>query len=139
MISHARFRQTGIGRLLTFAIPLAREEVIMRIFDLFLRRAGVDRPGTLAGRRASSRLTVVCSREALGAVRKQICLDFKAAGLNVAQMQVDQGHDKTMASTCITVNCPADMRKVLMTQAKQLSDNPAIRSVRFGDQRPALA
>ncbi|OZI32483.1 hypothetical protein CAL29_25580 [Bordetella genomosp. 10] len=111
----------------------------MRIFDLFLRRAGVDRPATLAGRRASSRLTVVCAREALGAVRKQICLDFKAAGLNVAQMQVDQGHDQALASACITVNCPADMRGVLMSQARQLRDNPAICSVRFGDQRRAAA
>jgi len=109
----------------------------MRIFDLFLRRAGVDRPAALTDRRASSRLTVVCSREALSAVRKQICLDFKAAGLSVAQMQVDQGLDKAMASACITVNCPANMRNVLMSQAKQLSDNPAIRSVRFGDQRRA--
>ncbi|WP_233233600.1 hypothetical protein [Bordetella sp. LUAb4] len=111
----------------------------MRIFDLFLRRAGVDRPAALAGRRASSRLTVVCAREALGAVRKQICLDFKAAGLSVAQMQVDQGRDKTMASACITVNCPPNMRNVLMSQARQLSDNPAICSVRFGDQRSAVA
>ncbi|MFC4273712.1 hypothetical protein [Achromobacter aloeverae] len=111
----------------------------MRIFDLFLRRAGVDRPATLAGRRASSRLTVVCARDALGAVRKQICLDFKAAGLSVAQMQVDHGHDRALASACITVNCPADMRQVLMSQARQLRDNPAIRSVRFGDQRGALA
>ncbi len=111
----------------------------MRIFDLFLRRAGVDRPATLAGRRASSRLTVVCAREALGAVRKQICLDFKAAGLSVAQMQVDQGHGEALASACITVNCPPDMRDVLMTQARQLRENPAICSVRFGDQRRAAA
>lgn len=111
----------------------------MRIFDLFLRRAGVDRVAAPIGRRASSRLTVVCPREALGAVRKQICLDFKAAGLSVSQMQIEQGDDAHLASACITVNCPADMRSVLMSQARQLRANPDIRYVHFGDLRRAAA
>jgi hypothetical protein len=111
----------------------------MRIFDLFLRRAGVDRAALPGNRRASSRLTVVCPREALGSVRKQICADFKAAGLDVSQMQVEQGEDIGMVSACITVNCPPDKRSVLMSQARQLNSNPHIRDVQFGDQRRVVA
>ena len=55
-------------------------EVVMRFFDLFLRRAGVDRATALGRRRGTSRLTVICPRDELGALRKQICLDFSAAG-----------------------------------------------------------
>jgi hypothetical protein len=111
----------------------------MRIFDLFLRRAGVDRAALPGTRRASSRLTVVCPREALGSVRKRICADFKAAGLDVSQMQVQQNAEGGLVSACITVNCPASMRAVLMSQARQLNSNPDIRDVQFGDQRRAIA
>lgn len=63
----------------------------MRFFDLFLRRAGVDRATAMGRRRGTSRLTVICPRDELGALRKQICLDFSAAGLDVSQVQIDQG------------------------------------------------
>lgn len=116
----------------------------MRIFDLFMRRAGVDRAGvgraaTPVARRANSRLTVVCPREALAALRWQIYLDFKTAGLNVSQVKVDQGEDPCLASVCITVDCPADMRGVLMSQAKLLGARPDVRHVHFGDVGRAAA
>jgi hypothetical protein len=109
-------------------------EVVMRFFDLFLRRAGVDRATALGRRRGTSRLTVICPRDELGALRKQICLDFSAAGLDVSQVQIDQGTDPAMASACITVNCPPELRGELMSQARRLSANPAVRHVHFGAQ-----
>ncbi|WP_055324275.1 hypothetical protein, partial [Bordetella pertussis] len=90
----------------------------MRFFDLFLRRAGVDRTHALSQRRGTSRLTFVCPRDALGAVRKQICLDFSAAGLSVAQFQVDSGRDAELASACITVSCPPELRAELSRAAR---------------------
>ena len=104
----------------------------MRLFDLFLRRAGVDRAQSLSRRRSVSRLTVECPRDMLGTLRKQICLDFQAVGLDVAQVQIDAGHQSDLASACITVNCPPDRRAELMTQARRLNANPDIRRVRFG-------
>ncbi|MCD0504277.1 hypothetical protein [Bordetella petrii] len=104
----------------------------MRLFDLFLRRAGVDRANSSQRRQGTSRLTIVCPRDALGAVRKQICLDFGAAGLDVAQFQIDSGRDADFASACITVNCPPELRPELMSQARRLRANPAVRHVHFG-------
>ncbi|CAP41245.1 hypothetical protein [Bordetella petrii] len=103
----------------------------MRLFDLFMRRAGVDR-GALNRRPGTSRLTIECPRDALGAVRKQICLDFGAAGLDVAQFQIDSRRDADFASACITVNCPPELRPELMSQARRLRANPAVRHVHFG-------
>ncbi|WP_459617198.1 hypothetical protein [Bordetella sp. 2513F-2] len=103
----------------------------MRFFDLFLRRAGVDRAAA-PRRRGTSRLTVVCPRDALGAVRKQVCLDFSAAGLSVAQFHVDSASHAELASACITVNCPPELRGELMSQARRLQDHPSVRQVHFG-------
>lgn len=108
----------------------------MRVFDLFLRRAGVDRASMPDRRDASSRLTVMCPSDALGAVRKQIVSDFKAAGLTVSQLQVEHGDgDRQLASACVTVKCPVEMRTVLMSQARQLQAHPEVRHVHFGDLR----
>lgn len=104
----------------------------MRLFDLFMRRAGVDRASSLNRRHGTSRLTIVCPRDALGAVRKQVCSDFGAAGLSVAQFQIDTGRDADYASACITVNCPPELRTELMSQARRLQANPAVRHVQFG-------
>jgi hypothetical protein len=109
-------------------------EVAMRFFDLFLRRAGVDRATAQGRRRGTSRLTVICPRDELGSLRKQICLDFSAAGLDVSQVQIDQGSDPGLASACITVNCPPELRGELMSQARRLSANPVVRHVHFGVQ-----
>ena len=110
----------------------------MRIFDLFLRRAGVDRATAMSRRRSSSSLILECPRTELGNLRKQICLDFQAAGLDVSQFQVDHSGQSELASARITVNCPPELRGALMTQAKRLSDNPDVRHVQFGQvRRPA--
>lgn len=111
----------------------------MRLFDLFLRRAGVDRASSLNRRPGTSRLTIVCPRDALGAVRKQVCLDFGAAGLNVAQFQIDSSRDTNFASACITVNCPPELRPELMSQARRLRANPVVRDVHFGTSARAAA
>lgn len=109
----------------------------MRLFELFLRRAGVDRAQTLSRRRSVSRLTVECPRDMVGSLRKQICLDFQEAGLDVSQVQVDAGGKPGLASACITVSCPPDRRVELMAQARRLTANPSIHRVRFGHLKPA--
>ena len=101
----------------------------MRKFDLFLRRAGLERADTKSTRRPVS-LTVECPESMLGGLRKQIYVDFRAVGLDVSQVQVRRDGD--LASACMTVVCPADKRAELMTQARRISDHPGVRSVRFG-------
>ncbi len=105
----------------------------MRLFELFLRRAGVSHAAQRQ-RRAVSRLTIECPQEAVGAVRKQIYLDFQAAGLDVSHMEVDRaagGH----AAACVTISCPPDKRRTLMSQARLLNDHPEVIRVRWGDAR----
>jgi len=109
----------------------------MRIFDLFLRRAGVDRAHALNGRPPVSRLTFECPRDVLGTVRKQVYTDFHAAGLAVSALQVDARADQELASACITVHCPPDRRSALMAQARRLGSHPGVRGVRFGRTRRA--
>ena len=106
----------------------------MRLFNLFLRRAGVQRMPVRAGN-PLSRLTVVCPRNVLADVRKQIYLDFEAAGLRVATLQVSSSQDPDMATACVTVNCPPELRPVLMEQARQLRVRPGVHRVQWGDQR----
>ena len=105
----------------------------MRFFDLFLRRAGVDRATARAAAACTSRLTVICPRDELGSLRKQICLDFSAAGLDVSQVQIDQGSDPGMASACITVNCPRIARRTDVPGPSP-ERQPAVRHVHFGVQ-----
>lgn len=106
----------------------------MRLFNLFLRRAGVQ---SVPVRAVSpvSRLTVVCPRHILAEVRKQIYMDFEAAGLSVAHLRVDRTPRRDMASACVTVNCPPELRSVLMSQARQLSAYPGVHQVQWGDRR----
>lgn len=114
----------------------------MRIFDLFLRRAGVERADLASARRSVSRLTVECSESMLGGLRKQICVDFKAAGLNVSQVDVQRAGNGRLASACVTVDCPADKRAELMAQARRIGVHPGVHSVRFAsraDRRAAAA
>lgn len=106
----------------------------MRLFNLFLRRAGVRQP-VVPTRKPVSRLTVMCPRADLAQVRKQIYLDFGAAGLKVAGMQVDHGSHSDMATACITINCPPELRNVLVDRARQLRSNPSIRGLQWGDHR----
>src|SRR5690625_4877637 len=100
----------------------------MRLFDLFLRRAGVEH-ATIPVRKPVSRLTVVCPRGDLAKVRRQIYTDFRAAGLKVAGMQVDHGNGSGLATACVTVKCPPELRGVLMDRARQLRSNPSVRGL----------
>ena len=59
-------------------------EAAMRFFDLFLRRAGVDRATAMGRRRGTSRLTVICPRDELGALRKHCLLYTSAAPTSAA-------------------------------------------------------
>ncbi|MEI2416669.1 hypothetical protein V8Z80_10825 [Orrella sp. JC864] len=106
----------------------------MRLFELFLRRAGVAHAAAQRQRRAVSRLTIECPQESVGQVRKRIYTDFQAAGLDVSHMEVDRA-EGGMAAACLTVSCPADKRRDLMSQARLLNQNPEITRVRWGDAR----
>ena len=104
----------------------------MRFFDLFLRRAGGTAPPP-GRRRGTSRLTVICPRDELGSLRKQICLDFSAAGLDVSQVQIDQARIRPRRRPASPSIAP-ELRGELMSQARRLSANPVVRHVHFGVQ-----
>ncbi|PLC51497.1 hypothetical protein CR159_00150 [Pollutimonas subterranea] len=106
----------------------------MRLFNLFLRRAGVQ-TAPVRVPSSVSRLTVVCPRHILADVRKQIYQDFEAAGLSVANLLVDHAPQQGMATACVTVNCPPELRSVLMSQARQISAYPGVQRVQWGDRR----
>lgn len=106
----------------------------MRLFNLFLRRAGVQ-PAPVRVPNPVSRFTVVCPRHLLADLRKQIYLDFEAAGLQIAGLMVDHAQQHDMARACVTVNCPPELRSVLMSQARQLSAYPGVQQVQWGDRR----
>lgn len=106
----------------------------MKLFNLFLRRAGIQRvPVRVVS--PLSRLTVVCPRDALAGIRKQIYIDFRAAGLQVTTLHVDHAQDRRMSTACITVNCPPELRSVLLGQARQLKGYPGVHQVQWGDRR----
>src|SRR3546814_5465281 len=107
----------------------------MRLFNLFLRRAGVQAAPIRVPSRVS-RLTVVCPHNVLANVRKQIYLGFEAAGLRVSAVSVDGARQQGLARACVTVNCPPELRSVLMSQARELSSFPGVHQVQWGDRRP---
>ncbi|MYN14551.1 hypothetical protein GSY71_15540 [Pusillimonas sp. TS35] len=105
----------------------------MRFFDLFMRRVGV-RPAPARVPNPVSRFTVVCPRHLMADVRRQIYLDFEAAGLRVSGLRVDNARQHDMARACVTVDCPPDKRGVLMSQARQLRAFPGVQQVHWGDR-----
>jgi|TARA_A100001391_G_scaffold205410_1_gene205918 hypothetical protein len=108
----------------------------MRLFNLFLRRAGVQTmPAGIVKKPAVSRLTLVCSRAHMGQIRKALYRDFGSAGLNVGSMQVDRAPDPALVTACVTVSCPDDLKPALMSQARQLKKVEGVRDVRWGDHR----
>lgn len=106
----------------------------MRMFNLFLRRAGVQgTPAVVA--KTMSRLTVECPRDALADIRRRIYQGFNTGGLRVATLQVDNARNQAMARTCITVSCPPELRPQLMNQARLLGSHPGVHKVQWGDHR----
>jgi hypothetical protein len=104
------------------------------MFNLFLRRAGVRGvPAVLP--KTTSRLTVECPRDALADVRRQIYQGFNTGGLRVATLQVDHARNQAMARTCVTVDCPPELRPQLMDQARLLGSHPGVHRVQWGDHR----
>jgi len=106
----------------------------MRLFNLFMRRAGI-RAVPVRAPKSTSRLTVVCPSERLADVRKQVYLNFESAGLRVAHLLVDKGVQHGMARACVTIDCPPELRPVLMSQARELSAFPGVHQVQWGDRR----
>ncbi len=106
----------------------------MRLFNLFMRRAGVNATGPRVPS-GVSRFTVECSRHALADVRKRIFSDFSSAGLQVTSLEVSHGKQHDVARTCVTVRCLPAQRHLLMDRARQISAYPNVRDVRWGDHR----
>ena len=106
----------------------------MRLFHLFLRRAGVPATATRSPR-STSRLTVVCPREHLPAVRRQIYRDLHADGIQIAQVSVDYGQPAGMIRASITVDCPPPLRSELVSRARRLQAHPGIHEIHWGTSR----
>lgn len=111
-----------------------RKGVLMRLFSLFLRRAGVQ-PAPVRKPSNVSRLTVICPRHQLADIRKQIYANFQAAGLKIQTLTVDHAAGHEMSSACVTVLCPPAMRPALMSQARRLRDAQGVHQVHWGDRR----
>ena len=106
----------------------------MRLFHLFLRRAGVQ-PGAARQARHTSRLTVVCPREHLVDVRRRIYRDLHADGIQIAQLSVDYGQPAGMVRASVTVDCPPMLRPELMSRARRLQAHPGIHEIHWGTAR----
>src|SRR5690606_16507623 len=106
----------------------------MRLFHLFLRRAGVQATAARAPRN-TSRLTVVCPREHLSAVRRQIYRDLHADGIQIAQLSVDYGQPAGMVRASVTLNCPPPLRSELMSRAHRLQAHPGVKEIHWGARR----
>lgn len=106
----------------------------MRLFHLFLRRAGVS-PTASVSARNTSRLTVVCPREHLSTVRRRIYRDLHADGIQIAQLSVDYGQPAGMVRASVMVDCPPTLRSELMSRARRLQDHPGIHEIHWGAVR----
>lgn len=106
----------------------------MRLFHLFLRRAGVQ-PTAARNARNTSRLTVVCPREHLAAVRRQIYRDLHAGEIQIAHLSIDYGEPAGMVRASVTVDCPPPLRPELMSRARRLQAHPGIREIHWGSVR----
>ncbi len=103
----------------------------MRLFNLFLRRAGVQAVPAPASS-AVSRLTVECPRHVLPGLRKQIYTDFEAAGLQIAALRIDHAQSHGLARACVTIRYSPEARRTLMDQARQLGSYPGVQRVHWG-------
>ncbi|NLY28380.1 MAG: hypothetical protein GX049_12710 [Alcaligenaceae bacterium] len=110
----------------------------MRLFNLFLRRAGVQSTRSVSAAslpdRSVSRLTVECPRTVLPELRRQICLDFEAAGLELEALRIDSAQNLDMARACLTIRYTPANRRALMSQARQISEFPGVQRVQWGDR-----
>jgi len=107
----------------------------MRLFHLFLRRAGVQAATSARNPRSTSRLTVVCPREHLPVVRRQIYRNLNADGIQVAQLSVDYGQPAGMVRASVTIDCPPGKRAELMSRARELQAFPGVREIRWASGR----
>jgi hypothetical protein len=123
------------GQMLCVCFVQHTKGGVMRLFNLFLRRAGVQSVPARGRKPAASRLTVVCSRDHMADVRRTLYKNFESAGLKVGSVQVSAAADPALVSACVTVSCSPEMRPVLMKQARDLTTVTGVRHVRWGDHR----
>jgi hypothetical protein len=134
IITLQNYRSIAVVRRVVHATRKQQREVSMRLFNLFMRRAGI-RSVPVRSPKSTSRLTVVCPTDRLADVRRQVYRNFDTAGLRVAHLLVDQAAQQGMARACITIDCPPELRPVLMSQARELSAFPGVHKVQWGDRR----
>jgi hypothetical protein len=106
----------------------------MRLFHLFLRRAGVQLDAVRTQRNAS-RLTILCPRDQLVAVRRQIYRDLHADGIQVTSLSIDYGESAGMVRASVAVDCPPVLRPELMSRARRLQSHPGIREIHWATAR----
>lgn len=106
----------------------------MRLFHLFLRRAGVSAAAARSPR-TSSRLTIVCPRDQLATVRRQVYRDLHADGIQIAHLSVDYGQKVGMVRASVTIDCPPVLRSELMSRARRLKEHPGIHEIHWGTTR----
>ena len=135
MFVHATpaFPRTLPHKGITPGLP-AGAGVVMRLFHLFLRRAGVQ-PVAARQARNTSRLTVVCPRENLADVRRRIYRDLHADGIQIAQLSIDYGEPAGMVRASVMVDCPPTLRSELMSRARRLQSYPGIHEIHWGAAR----
>ncbi|MGO3743454.1 hypothetical protein [Kerstersia sp.] len=99
----------------------------MRIFDLYLRRAGLAGAATRTQHRSMQRLMLDCDASRLGDLRRQICLDLRDAGLEVSALRVGPGVVDGSVHAYLDVDCPPERRAAMMCQVRRLREHPGVR------------
>lgn len=101
-------------------------ESVMRMFDLYLRRAGLAAAANRYRSRSVQRLVLDCDATMLGELRRQICLDLREAGLEVSSLRVVPGMVSGSAQACLDVDCPPERRAAMMCQVRRLRTQPGV-------------
>lgn len=108
----------------------------MRIFDLFLRRAGLSASSArVASALSVSRLTVVCPRHDMAHVRRHIYSGLNGSGIRVSNLEVDHSDSHDTAQACVTITCPPELRSELMQRARSISQVPGVLQVKWANRR----
>lgn len=79
-----------------------------------------------------TRLSIVCHRNDVQAVRRRIHAKLGTIDAEVARVEVTPMAPEGLFNVCFTVAYPADQRKTLMDQVGAFADDESIHRIRFG-------
>lgn len=84
--------------------------------------------------------TIVSLSAVLPALRKQLYIELQALDLPVLTVRVSRADANQLASTIVTLRCPAHLRKLLNAVALRLGQSPDVRRVHWeSDTGAAIA